>query len=180
MKRYYVAKMNKTIGFVLTLMVATICGSLYALYIQKDNYDILITINSCLIVKGIDLNHFEVFKNSFFIYLKQLGVVWIATLNSFTIPIVFIIFFAIVFSYSFTASCLIMIYGIQGILLSIKLFGVQAAVIILLIIYVGSNNTIFTNGLKKDNKTSNITNIVIILVVISAISLLDEYVFLFI
>lgn len=177
MKKYYVTKMNNTIWFIIVFIAAALCGSLYALYIQNDSYDILFAINSCMAVRENDLKHFEIFKNAFLVYLKQLGIVWVATLNAFTIPIVFIIFFIIVFSYSFTASCFIMIYGVQGIWMCFKIFGVQAAAIILLIIYIGIQNPIFNNGFKKDSMSSSITNFIIILGVISVVSLIDAYVF---
>lgn len=180
MKRYYVTKMNNAILFIIVFIVAAICGSLYALYIQKDSYDILFAINSCMAVKENDLRHFEIFKNAFMVYLKQLGIVWIANLNAFTIPIVIIVFFVTVFSYSFTVACFIMIYGMQGIWMCFKIFGIQSAAITLLIIYIGVNNPIFNSGLKKDSMTSHVINLITILSVISVVSLLDAYVFLFV
>lgn len=182
MKKYYVTKMNKTIWFIIMFIAAAICGTLYALYMQQDNYDLLLALNACMTIKENDISHFEVFRHAFSGYLKQVGIVWAATLNPFTIPVVMLIFFLIVFSYAFTASCFIMMYGIKGIWIGFKLFGIQAAAIILLIIYIGSNNPIFKNGSKKDGKGSTINHIIdiaILLSVISIISLLDAYIFLF-
>ncbi|MGL6173052.1 MAG: hypothetical protein ACRC1P_00375 [Cellulosilyticaceae bacterium] len=140
-KRYYDTSIRYLLGegalFIVLFILGIVAGSLYAIYV-RDNSMLFFTINQYLTLDYEASSKLEVVKDSLWIYGKNLALIWAGGLFNMTLAISSIIFFSVCFSYGFTTSCFILIYGLKGIVVSLMAYGIQAIIIIFTGLCVGN------------------------------------------
>jgi len=115
--------------FLLFILISSFCGTLYAIVV-KDNSSLLYTVNSFFegnfqIIPGL-----EIFRQAIITYLIPAILIFIGTMNKNLLPIAVVSLFYMIFSYSFTFTCLVILYGIQGILATLMISGFSSVAII--------------------------------------------------
>ncbi len=83
------------------------------------------------------INFFEILKNSLLTYTVSATLIFVGGLNKNLLPISIVSFFYVAFSYAFTFTCFMILYGMKGILVGIFMLGVQGAVIIAVYVELG-------------------------------------------
>ncbi|OOO00135.1 MAG: hypothetical protein ATN35_08970 [Epulopiscium sp. Nele67-Bin004] len=161
--------------YMLILLIASLAGTAYAVTI-RDNSTLLFTINQYLTTPNIDLQLLEVFKNSILTYTISGFLIFVGGLNRNLLPISIISFFYTTFSYSFTFTCFMLLYGVKGIIIGLLMIGIQGTMIVVTYLelgYQGLKHCIYyqTKGIKHYSEICSKAVIMICL-----ISLLDTIV----
>ena len=137
-------------------LIAIIVGAIYCIYLQNYNIDFFKDIYKRMLNLYEQQMSGKVIFELIFDYVKKMCILF--TMGSFgsLMPLGIIVICIIIFSYSFSISCFIALYGIKGAVVSFLLYGVQSIVIIVCGFYVlnykkriieGKNNIISTLGI---------------------------------
>lgn len=111
-------------------VLAIICGSLYALYVKDNNRTIFLMLNNYILSDDEMIFKMERFIGGIYGYIKQLTLIWVLGFFSFTLPLSMAALFVMVFSYAFTTTCTIMVYGAKGVAVALLVYGLQAVIIL--------------------------------------------------
>ncbi|ONI44500.1 hypothetical protein AN641_06865 [Candidatus Epulonipiscioides gigas] len=131
--------------FLSIILLSSLCGTLYAIFI-KDNTSLLYAINSFFDSSTYNISTLNVFRQAMITYLISLTLVFTGASSKNLLPLAVISFFYMIFSYSFTFTCFVILYGIRGVLVAILLIGVSSIGILaslLEIFYQGTLYSIF-------------------------------------
>ncbi|OOB77538.1 MAG: hypothetical protein ATN33_00895 [Epulopiscium sp. Nele67-Bin001] len=123
------AFVNQRRYYIIVLLIATLSGALYAVGL-KDNETLMYTINQFVTTQEHNIQLLEVFKNSLLTYTISATLIFIGGLNRNLIPVAVLSFFYTVFSYSFTVTCFLVLYGAKGIIIGLLMIGLQCTLII--------------------------------------------------
>lgn len=120
----------------LVFFCAILCGTCYCIYLQRSNMNFFKVIyNEILTVYEQEISKGIVFK-LFLDYVKKICIVFVLGSFSVLMPLAFFTMFIIIFSYSFTTSCFITLYGLKGALAALLLYGIQSIVVTLSGFYI--------------------------------------------
>lgn len=140
-KRYYDTSIQYLLGqgtiFIGLFIAGILAGSIYSIN-MRENSMLFFTINQYITVNYEATSRWEVMKDSLMVHGKNLLLLWAGGAFNITLVLSFIIFFIICFSYGFTLTCFILIYGLKGLLIGVLAFGLQAVIIIFLSMYIGN------------------------------------------
>lgn len=173
-KRYYDTGINYLFGqgalFVTIFILGIISGSIYSIAV-RDNSMLFFTINQYITLDYEAASKWEVMKDSFFVYGKNLMLIWVGGLVSLTLAISCIVFFIVCFSYGFTTTCFVLIYGMKGIWISMLAFGIQAIMVIFIGMYLGNMGIRYSvqnkmNGIKEYIKVLGLAGGVVLVVMV--------------
>lgn len=114
----------------LVVLGAIITGVLYCIYLQYNNIDFFKMIYKGILTSYEQKISGEIVLKLFLDYIKKIFIIFVLGSFSILAPLGFCIMFIIVFSYSFTISCFIFIYGIKGAIASFLLYGIQSMIIV--------------------------------------------------
>lgn len=178
MKKKYgtrlIAYFAQDIWVIGVFVLGVVWGSVYALSIRnKDTSAFLMLNNYIFLDTG---NNFQVEKifNSIYAYFKQLFLVWVFGLLSFTIPLGLGVFFVMTFSYAFTTTCMILIYGLKGLMVALFAYGLQAIIILATAMYLSiSSLRKNTSKVPVQGVYYNVTGIIPVIAGSCMIALLD-------
>ncbi|ONI37731.1 hypothetical protein AN639_08945 [Candidatus Epulonipiscium fishelsonii] len=157
--------------YILFFIGAIVCGCIYSVS-MRENDILLFTINQYITVEYDKAEILNLFKNSLITYGLSFIIIFIGGLNKVLLPLSILGFFYTVFSYSFTMTCFLLLYGAKGILVGFLVMGIQAMIIISLLIDVGYQGLQFSLSENvKDIKSyaQNLTKGGVILIVVSTI-----------
>ncbi len=133
MQTIYTIDLSKFINqrryYLVVMLIATLSGALYAVGL-KDNETLMYTINQFVTTEDHNIHLLEVFKNSLLTYTISATLIFIGGLNRNLIPVAVLSFFYTVFSYSFTLTCFLILYGSKGIIIGLLMIGVQCTLIV--------------------------------------------------
>lgn len=172
-KRYYDTGMSYLFGqgaiFITIFILGIVSGSIYSVCV-RDNSMLFFTINQYITLDYEASSKWEVMKDSFLVYGKNLIIIWAGGLFNVTLAISCIVFFIICFSYGFTTTCFVLIYGLKGICISILAFGVQAIIIIFIGMYLGNMGIRYSvynkiDSVKEYIKVLTLTGVAVMIVV---------------
>jgi hypothetical protein len=134
MKKKYgtrlMAYLTQDVIVVVLFVFAIICGSMYALSMKDKNSTVFLMLNNYMLSDSEMTFKMERFIAGLYSYLKQLAVVWVLGFFSFTLPLSMAALFVMAFSYAFTTTCTIMVYGVKGLVAALVVYGVQAVIIL--------------------------------------------------
>lgn len=157
MKRKYGTRLiqyvTKDILVIGVFVLAVIMGSLYGVNMKEQNETLLGVLNQYLLVDTKSVFQIDTVLNSVYGYFKQLVIIWLLGFFSFTIPFSLGAFFIMTFSYAFTTTCIILIYGFRGVMIAICTYGLQAMLIIGIAMYLGISSL-----RQKNAKVSQLIN----------------------
>ncbi|OON97983.1 MAG: hypothetical protein ATN36_00165 [Epulopiscium sp. Nele67-Bin005] len=122
--------------YALTLIVAITAGCMYGIDMGENDI-LLFTVNQYLTVNVQRTPVLEAFRTSLMTYGLSIIIVFVGGLSKMLLPLSILGVFYTVFSYSFTMTCFLLIYGLTGIWVSILMIGVQAALLVSILIEVG-------------------------------------------
>lgn len=127
---------NSKLG-VIVFCLALISSAVYAIYLKQNEHEIFYRIHSYfLYAYTVPLSAVLCF-NLFTKYLKRVAIVYILSCFLLTYPLAIICVFTIIFSYGFTISSFILLYGLKGIIVSVALYGIQGILISNLLLKLG-------------------------------------------
>ncbi|ONI46498.1 hypothetical protein AN640_03305 [Candidatus Epulonipiscium fishelsonii] len=162
--------------YILFFFSAIVCGCMYSIS-MKENDILLFTINQYITVEYDQAEILNIFKNSLITYGLSFIIVFLGGLNKLLLPLSILGFFYTVFSYSFTMTCFLLLYGAKGIIVGLLIMGIQAMIIISLLIEVGHKGLKFSlceNSRDMKLYLQNLTRGGAILVVVSTIDSLVQ------
>ena len=178
-KRYYDTGIHYLFGqgalFIALFILGIVSGSMYAVLV-RDNRMLFFTINQYITLDYEVSSRWEVLKDSVFVYGKNLMLIWVGGLFSLTLALSCIVFFIICFSYGFTTSCFILIYGFKGIGIGILAFGIQAIIIIFMGIYIGNMGIRYSVQNKMEGMNEYIRVLIIMGIGIMLAAFVDAYI----
>ena len=178
-KRYYDTGIHYLFGqgalFIALFILGIVSGSIYAVLV-RDNSMLFFTINQYITLDYEVSSRWEVLKDSVFVYGKNLMLIWVGGLFSLTLALSCIVFFIICFSYGFTTSCFILIYGFKGIGIGILAFGIQAIIIIFMGIYIGNMGIRYSVQNKMEGMNEYIRVLIIMGIGIMLAAFVDAYI----
>lgn len=155
MKRKYDTSFRKhftnDIVIIGVFILAVICGSIYALYIKDKDSAVFLMLNNYILLDMKQTFKMDKFINGFYDYFKQLLAIWLFGFFNFTLPISIIVLFIMVFSYAFTTTCTILVYGLKGLAVAFFTYGIQAIIMLTIGMYL-----VIASLRKKNVKTSHI------------------------
>lgn len=158
MKRHYATSLYVLRGKELLItgifIIGTLLGALYAISI-RNNEALFFAVNQYLLCDTDTNLNLQTAKNSIILHGKQLITMWICGLFNITRVVSYALFFMIVFSYGFTITSFILMYGLKGILIAILTCGLQAVVIIFIGIYIVQASLGYTEKIGPNNKSLN-------------------------
>ncbi|WP_069997445.1 hypothetical protein [Cellulosilyticum sp. I15G10I2] len=141
MKRKYGTRLKdyftNDVIVVALFILAIISGSVYALYIKDRDSSVFLMLNNYILLDAKTSFQIEKVLSSIYGYFKQLIVIWLFGLFAFTLPLSLGAFFIMVFSYAFTTTCIILIYGIKGLMVAVFAYGLQAIIMLAIAMYLG-------------------------------------------
>ncbi|MGL4343742.1 MAG: hypothetical protein ACRCTE_00950 [Cellulosilyticaceae bacterium] len=116
------------------LAIGLVAGSIYAVTIRNEQ-EVWLVVNQYMMqsewAKG-----FEVFKNAFWLHFKHLLVIGVSGMWRITYPLIFGVLLVVSFSYGFTVGGFVLLYGIQGVWVSIFLVGIQGSLLLGVYLYI--------------------------------------------
>ena len=146
----------------LVFFCAILSGVCYCIYLQNRDVNFFKVVYSQILTMYEQEISKEIIFKLFLDYVKKICIVFALGSFSVLVPLAFCVMFIIVFSYSFTTSCFITLYGLKGALVAFLLYGSQSIVVILSGFYIlnykwhdkqngvkesGKNNLIYIVGM---------------------------------
>ncbi|MDF2612697.1 MAG: hypothetical protein K0S71_483 [Clostridia bacterium] len=117
-------------------ILAVISGCIYALYIKDRDSSVFLVLNSYMALNIKQSFEMQKFISGIYDYFKQLLVIWLFGFFYFTLPVSMVVLFIIIFSYAFTTTCAILIYGVKGLVIAFIAYGIQAIIMIAIGMYL--------------------------------------------
>lgn len=111
------------------LILAILSSVWYAFWVEKRNTETFQVLYTWFTQEYLNMTLMS-FSYLVTKYLKKLLLIWILGWFSVTIPLSCIILFGIVFSYGFTTTVLILLWGSKGMVLGMFSYGVQAILLL--------------------------------------------------
>jgi len=140
MKRKYgtrlIGYLTHDILIIGVFILAIISGSIYAIYVKDRDSTVFVMLNNYIVLDMKGTFEMEKYISAIYDYFKQLLVIWVFGLFRFTVPFSIMALFATVFSYAFTTTCAILVYGLKGIIVVLFAYGLQAIIIITISMYL--------------------------------------------
>lgn len=178
-KRYYDTGIRYLFGqgaiFITIFILGIISGSVYSIYV-RDNSMLFFTINQYITLDYEASSKWEVMKDSFLVYSKNLVIIWAGGVFNLTLAISCIVFFVVCFSYGFTTTCFILIYGLKGIWISILAFGIQAIIIIFIGVYIGNMGIRYSVYNKMESVKDYVKVLIIAGGAVIIVAFIDAYI----
>ena len=184
MKKHYAASLyalrGKEVLIMCLFVIGTLLGALYAISI-RNNEAIFFAVNQYLLCDTDATLNLQTAKNSIILHAKQLISMWICGLFNVTRVVSFTLFFIIVFSYGFTMTSFILMYGVKGILIGVLTCGIQAVVIIFVGMYIMQASLSYTQrpGANNQPLKNYLQCLGIVIVGIAFSGLLDGFLYSF-
>lgn len=154
MRKYYATQLTKLLAqeikWLILLGIGIVLGCLYAISVSK-NYPLFYAINQFVATSPGTIVTMKVFRDSCITYGVQLGSVVLCSYFKWLQPLAIIIIGLIGFTYGFTVSVVIILYGIKGVLISFTMLGIQSVILFFALIYIGEKNI----GSVKIGKTGD-------------------------
>ena len=113
------------VGSVLLLIVSVFAGVWYSFYIEEKDTQTFRVLYTWL---SQDASNIDMIGFSYLVLksMKKLLFIWLCGWLSFTSPLGWILLFIIIFSYSFTTTTIILLFGGNGIFVVLFAYGLQA------------------------------------------------------
>lgn len=156
-------------------VLAIICGSLYALYVKDNNRTIFLMLNNYILSDDEMIFKMERFIGGIYGYIKQLTLIWVLGFFSFTLPLSMAALFVMVFSYAFTTTCTIMVYGAKGVAVALLVYGLQAVIILGTALYLEIINLRIYTLKTTHLPNTQVLNIIPIIGSSCLVALLDSW-----
>lgn len=115
---------------------AILSGICYCIYLQHSNINFFKMIYKEILTTYEQEVSKEIVFKLFLDYVKKICTVFLLGSFSVLMPLAFCTMFIIVFSYSFTTSCFITLYGLKGAVAAFLLYGVQSIAVTLTGFYI--------------------------------------------
>lgn len=119
----------KELGVKILLLVAILTSVWYTFWVEQRNLQTFEALYTWFTQDYISVNLMS-FSYILTKYLKKLGLIWLLGWFAPTIPLSWILLFSIVFSYGFTTTSLLLLFGMKGILAGFLAYGIQAILLI--------------------------------------------------
>lgn len=158
MKRKYGTRLmnflTKDTLVVALFVLAIITGSLYALYIKDKDTAVFLVLNNYILSENKETLVSQKFITGLLGYAKQLLLIWTFGLFRFSVPLSMAVLYGMVFSYAFTTSCMVLIYGIKGLGVAVIVYGLQALIMITIGLYLAIMSIRRKDDLRRANTLS--------------------------
>ncbi|MGL4363398.1 MAG: hypothetical protein ACRCSG_09075 [Cellulosilyticaceae bacterium] len=156
------------------IMLGSLIGSIIAISMRQDEsifYALHVFINRT----DIKIDQFAILKDSLWIYSIQIAAIWFIGLFPNLKNMRHMLFSVISSMYSFTFSCILLMYGLKGILIGIAMMGIQVTMILVAMILVDENASQLVQRVAKNEK--NLYNKVLMksFLIIFVISIINAY-----
>ena len=180
LKKYYHLVFKSVIGetlfWLILFLIGLVAGSLYSISLKNDA-QLFFTLNQLITTPLAHTeNQWEIFKESFSIHIMQLGGMWIGGLCKIGFVISLFIFLGISFSYGFSITSFLLLYGIKGIWINLLLFGIQGLMIVFMAMYIGEHSLRYQHKGKEQYLKPYLKVLGFMSIGIVAVSLLDTYI----
>lgn len=140
MKRKYSVRirdyLTKDMIVIVLFILGIISGSMYAIYIKDKDSAVFLMLNNYMSLDTAGTFEMKKFLNSLYGYAKQLLVIWLFGLFYFTLPLSMMALFIMIFSYAFTTTCILLVYGLKGLVAALFIYGIQAILMITVGMYL--------------------------------------------
>lgn len=120
----------------IAVLIAIIAGVVYCIYLKNYDIDFFKSIYKRMLNLYEQRVSGRIIFELIFDYVKKMCIIF--TMASFggLMPLGIIVMCIIIFSYSFSISCFVILYGIKGALVSFLLYGIQSMVIVVCGFYI--------------------------------------------
>lgn len=177
-KRYYDTSISwllkKESLYLILFIVGVIAGSMYGIHLKGDT-ELFYVVNQYIKFSDGTTIHLNRLMESLTVYGRNVIFLWLGGLSPFLMPISLVIFFFCIFSYGFTITCFLLLYGLKGLLIGLVIFGLQAASFVLLAIWLGNQGMRYSFLNKGMHLTTYLRGLVIGLLGIVLIAGTDAY-----
>ncbi|OON94092.1 MAG: hypothetical protein ATN31_00570 [Candidatus Epulonipiscioides saccharophilum] len=163
---------NNRRKFLLLVLASSFCGTLYAL-IAKDNHSLLYTLNNFFANSFNAVPAVDIFRETMITYIVPITLVFIGASSRNWIPLAIVSLFYMVFSYSFTFTCLIILYGLKGVLIAFIFSGITSTVFVGVLIELFYRGTLYIQSEKIRNFRTYFDYYLLSLLVIFGIAVID-------
>ncbi len=158
---------------IVVFVLAVISGSIYALYIKDRDSTVFLMLNNYILLDAKISFQVEKVLGSIYGYFKQLVVIWLFGFFSLTLPLSIGAFFIMVFSYAFTTTCIILIYGLKGLMVAVFAYGLQAIIMLAVAMYLAISSLRKNTSKGAHIQGESVFRIIPMIVGSSIIALLD-------
>jgi hypothetical protein len=117
------------------LLIGIVLGTYYAFSVKQDT-TFLYIFDQYIGLEYLRASTIERIQYSLFTYGKKIFIFLGCMLLPLNVPLYLMILFSVCFSYGFTVTCFVLLYGVKGVFIAILSIGLQSLTIILLFFYL--------------------------------------------
>lgn len=161
-------------AYLIIVMMGLVAGSIYAIAVREEQ-SLWLMVNQYM-MQGEWASGFTVIKNAFWLYARNLMLIWVCGMWRFTYPVALGVLFFVSFSYGFAVGGFVLLYGMKGIVVGGLLIGIQST----LLLWINMNALRYGKQFSlQDNrinmkKYSEVLGVALIL--IGLVTLIDGYI----
>lgn len=122
--------LSREMVVIIIFILAIISSTFYALYLNGTGNNIFFVVNQYFEMEHKGSITPAGFGGVILSYCKRIGFIWLLGSFALTLPLSLLVLFIMIFTYGFTTTCFILLYGLKGAIAAFLLYGIQAILMV--------------------------------------------------